>query len=343
MKKNDKKIGIWVFITTLFVVLSFYAYQILFTDNILIDKEDTEIFIYDDTDFKTLVRNLKSKGILHDELSFSFLAKLIGYQNNVIPGRYVLKKNSSNFTVLKMLAKGRQTPLKLTFNNIRTKEELADKLAKKLKFSKKDFLSAISNDSICKSLGFSLDNILCMFIPNTYEVYWNVPIEKFLERMKNEYDRFWTQSRIEKAEKLGLKPVEVMILASIVEAETQKDDEKARIAGVYLNRLKKGMKLQADPTVKYALKNFELKRILEGHLKTNSPYNTYLYSGLPPGPINLPSIVSIESVLNAEKHNYLFFCADVNRPGYHGFTETFEQHLKMAACYRNNLNKMNIK
>ncbi|MFQ3575751.1 MAG: endolytic transglycosylase MltG [Cytophagales bacterium] len=343
MKKFETKLGIWIGVAILFVMFSFYGYQIMFTDNILVDKDDTVLYITNDTDFKTLVKELKKKGILHDELSFSFLAKLMGYQEKVIPGRYELKRNSGNFRVLKMLAKGRQSPVQLTFNNIRTKEELAEKLSKKMMFPKEELFNALNNDSVCKSLGFERETVMCMFIPNTYEVYWNLSVEKFLERMKDEYDKFWTQDRIDLAEKKGLDPIKVSILASIVEAETQKDDEKPRIAGVYLNRLKKGMKLQADPTVKFALQNFELRRILEGHLKTDSPYNTYIYKGLPPGPINLPSVTSLKSVLKAENHQYIFFCADLSKPGYHGFSETFEEHVKMANSYRAGLDKMNIK
>lgn len=182
-----------------------------------------------------------------------------------------------------------------------------------------------------------------MFIPNTYEVYWYQNTESFLDKMFKEYDKFWTVARQEKAKEMGLTPIQVQILASIVEAETNQKSEKPRIAGVYFNRYLKKQKLQADPTVKFALKQFDLKRIYFGHLETDNPYNTYKYVGLPPGPINIPSIVSIESVLNYEKHDYYFFCADLSTPGYHKFAKNFNDHLLIAKEYRTKSDSLKIK
>lgn len=343
MKSITFKAGLLIFVSIIFAMVSFYGYQIMFTANLQVNKPDITLYITKDMDYKAVIDSMKSKRIIHDELSFQFLAKLMGYQDKVVKGRYVIPKNSPNFKILKMLVKGRQTPVKLAINNIRLKEDLAEKIRVKIELSKQEILDALTNDSTCIALGFTKETIMTMFIPNTYEVYWDITISDLMKKMKSEYEIFWTDERKSKAKAIGLSPTEVMIMASIVEAETLKNDEKPRIAGVYLNRLQKGQKLQADPTVKFALGDFEIKRILHGHLETDSPYNTYRYKGLPPGPINLPTISSIDGVLNFEKHDYFFFCADFDKPGYHAFATTFEEHLKYAKSYRDELDERNIR
>ena len=235
-----------------------------------------------------------------------------------------------------------QSPVKLTFNNIRVKSELAEKLSKKLEFKSNDFLNLLKDTSLAKSAGFDTTTIMSMFVPNTYELYWNVTADAFFKKMHGEYEKFWSEERKQKAAALNLSPVQVSILASIVEAETNKNPERPRIAGVYLNRLKEGMPLQADPTVKFAVGDFTLKRIT-GILDYESPYNTYIHTGLPPGPINLPSITSIDAVLNRENHKYIYFCASEALNGYHNFAETYDAHLKNRNKYIKALNKLNIR
>lgn len=344
-KSISFKVGIMVFSTILFVVFSFYAYQILFTSNFQIKKNDKSLVFYinKNMDFKAVVDSLKKGEILHDEISFRFLSKLMGYPEKIIPGAYLIERDDNNFNVLKRLTKGRQSPSKLTFNNVRLKSDLAEKISTRLNINKDSLVEALNSPEVCQKYGFDTTTIMCMFIPNTYEMYWDLSIEKLMDRMFKEYDKFWTVARQEKAKKAGLSQNQVQILASIVEAETQQNAEKARIAGVYLNRFRKGQKLQADPTVKFALKQFELKRIYFSHLNTESPYNTYKYKGLPPGPINLPSVKSIEAVLNAENHNYYFFCADMSNPGFHKFAENFLDHVSIANEYRRKVDSLNIK
>lgn len=322
---------------------SYYAYQIFFTANLQVDKKDIFLYIPTGAKFKTVTDSLDKNDVINDKISFYFLSKLLKYRDNVKPGRYGIKKGMSNWEALKMLKRGRQTPVKLTFNNIRLPIDLAEKLDVKLEFSEAEFSKLMNNEVTAKKYGFTKETFMCMFIPNTYEMYWNINTGDFLEKMHTEYQTFWNDTRKAKAAKLNLTPVEVSILASIVEAETNKNDEKPRVAGVYLNRLKLKMPLQADPTVKFAVGDFTLKRIYSGHLALKSPYNTYMYTGLPPGPIDLPSITSIDAVLNYEKHNYIYFCAHHDLSGYHDFAATYAEHQVNAEKYRKALNKLKIK
>jgi UPF0755 protein len=305
------------------------------------NQKELYLFIPENADFKTVKDSLDKYEVLNDNLSFLFLCKVIGYQEKVKPGRYLLTPQMSNLQAVRMLYNGRQAPIRLTFNSFRLKSDLANFIGSKMAFSSQDFLSIISNPSIINKYGFDDATIMSLFIPNTYDLYWTVGPEKFLARMYDEYQKFWTEERREKAKALGLTYKEVSILASIVEEETHKEDEKPRVAGVYLNRLKKGMKLQADPTIKFALGDFTLKRIT--NLSVDSPYNTYRFKGLPPGPINNPSVSSIDAVLNAENHEYLFFCARPDLSGYHDFSKTFDEHIGYAQTYRGKISDLGIK
>jgi len=250
----------------------------------------------------------------------------------------------NNNQLIDMLRMGKQVPVKLIFNNnIRTKKELIDIVTKKLEVDSLSLYQTFENNSLYEPWGFNSHNILCMFIPNTYEFYWNTNSVSFFERMYKEYKKFWNIQRLEKAKKANLSPIEITILASIVLQETKKIDEMPKIAGVYINRLKKDMPLQADPTVVYAIGDFSIKRVLKKHLEIDSPYNTYKYKGLPPGPICLPDPVTIDKTLDYEQHNYLFFCAKEDFSGYHNFAETIAQHQQNALKYKIALNKKNIK
>jgi len=238
---------------------------------------------------------------------------------------------------------GQQEPVRITFNNIRLKEDLTVRLSEQLMITNQDISALLNDASYCESLGFTTVTIKTMFLPNTYEVYWNISAERLMERMKREYDTFWTEDRRDQARRIGLSPVEVSILASIVEEESAMSDEYSIIAGLYINRLHRGIRLQADPTVKYALGDFAIQRLLTRHTEIDSPYNTYLYSGLPPGPLRIPSMIGLESVLNYRKHNYLYMCAKEDFSGRHNFAVTLSEHNRNAERYRAELNRRGIR
>ncbi|HEX8547012.1 MAG TPA: endolytic transglycosylase MltG [Cytophagaceae bacterium] len=343
-KKNlQLKAGVIITVGMLFASFSFYFYQIFFTPNIQLKKDNFYLYIPTGATFDAVRDTLNKNDVLNDKVSFYFLSKLTGYTDKVKPGRYLLTSNSNNLNTIKMLKRGTQSPVKLTYNNIRLKSELVEKLSSRFEFSSEELLSILNNEEFAKRNGLDTTTIISLFIPNTYEIYWNTTAEKFMDRIINEYQKFWNGSRDEKAESIGMSKAQVSILASIVEAETAKNSEKSRVAGVYVNRLKSNMPLQADPTIKFAVGDFSLKRIYSGHLATESPYNTYKYTGLPPGPINLPSISSIDAVLNYERHKYIYFCANSQLNGYHEFAETYDQHRENAESYRKALNRLNIK
>jgi UPF0755 protein len=280
--------------------------------------------------------------IISDAVSFGFVAKVLDYQELVKPGLYTIKPDMTNLELVRLLRSGDQTPVKITFNNVRTKEDLAEKITANLEIDSTQFLNMIQDSVYIRKFDFDEETIMSMFIPNTYEVWWNTSPEALFDRMYREYNDFWTDARKEKANQMGLSQKEVSTLASIVQAESQKSDERPRIAGVYLNRLRLNMPLQADPTLVFALGDFSLKRVLNIHKETESPYNTYKYAGLPPGPINLPDINSLDAVLNAEDHKYLYFCAKEDFSGYHAFATSLSQHNANARRYQAALNKARI-
>jgi UPF0755 protein len=244
--------------------------------------------------------------------------------------------------LVRLLRSGNQTPVKVTFNNVRTKEDLAEKITRNLEINENQFMKFVMDSVYIRKFGFEEETIISMFIPNTYEVWWNTSPENLFDRMYREYENFWTEARKEKARNLGLNQVEVSTLASIVQAETQKSDERARVAGVYMNRLRIRMPLQADPTLVFAIGDFSIKRVLNVHKEIESPYNTYKYAGLPPGPINLPEISALDAVLNYEDHQYLYFCAKDDFSGYHAFATNLTDHMNNARRYQNALNKAKI-
>jgi len=249
----------------------------------------------------------------------------------------------SNNELVNLLRSGKQVPVKLTFNSIRTPEQLAGKVAKQIEADSTDIIKLLKSESFTSSYGFNKYTIMTMFIPNTYEVYWNMSAEDFFRRMANEYKNFWTEERKQKAKNINLMQSQVSILASVVQAEQSvHHDEKRIIAGLYINRLQKRMKLESDPTLVYAVGDFEIKRVLNIHKEVESPFNTYKYLGLPPGPINLPEISSIDAVLNYQPNNYIFMCAKEDFSGKHNFAVTYNEHLRNAERYRAALNKRKI-
>lgn len=276
--------------------------------------------------------------------TFLALAEWSGYWKNIRPGRYVIKRNTSIFGLFRKLHGGIQTPVTLVINKFRTKKDLANYLGNKLEASSQDYLKFINNKDSLESLGLTSETMMTIIIPNSYEIYWNTNPREFIERMQKESNIFWTSSRIGKAKSLGMSKEEIITIASIVEEETNNDEEKPFIASVYINRLNKGMALGADPTIKFALGNFALRRILLGHINStaSSPYNTYKNKGLPPGPICTPSIASIDAVLKGEETTYLYFCAKADFSGSHSFASTAEEHFENARRYRKALDSMRI-
>ena len=265
------------------------------------------------------------------------------YDQRVKPGNYAIRPGDSMRDICLRLLSGNQTPVKLVVPSVRTLDRLAGAVSRQLMADSAAVITLLTDKHLLDSLGYSLSTAPCMFIPNTYEVYWTMTPEQFVARMLKENKRFWNDARLAKAKAQGLTPSEVITLASIVDEETAKDDEKPLVAGLYLNRLKRGMLLQADPTVKYAVGDFELRRILYVHLQANSPYNTYKNAGLPPGPIRIPTIAAIESVLSPAKHSYIYMCAKEDFSGYHNFATTLTQHNANARRYQQALNKLGIR
>lgn len=332
-----------VIFSVLLSSFSFYLYQTLKSPNILVQKEDTFLHIYPGTSFDQLQDSLYHLGIVNDLVSFSMLAKYKGYAESVKSGRYLLKSNMSNLEAINLLRSGNQVPVNITFNNVRLISELPDKLCANIALRTGELAVKLSDSTVAAAYGFDTENLISMFIPNTYEVYWDISADQLLDRMHREYLNFWDDQKKQKADSLGLTPQEVSVLASIVYAESQQHtDELPRIAGLYLNRLDRNMALQADPTLRFALGDFTIKRVLNEHKEIDSPYNTYKFTGLPPGPIRSPSIAAINGVLNHEKHNYLYMCAKEDFSGYHNFATSLAQHNRNAQRYQRALNQARI-
>lgn len=322
--------------TILLSSFSFYGYQMLFAPNFLVEMESRVLEIDKNETFKSLQNKLYNDHYLNDLVSFSFLARLMDYDKSIKSGRYLIKSDMNNLEVIRMLRAGIQTPVKVTFNNVRLKEQLAERLTANLAMSEEDFNKAMYA-FIEENEEFNQYNIIAMFVPNTYEMYYNISGADLMNRMHAEFNRFWNEERKLKAADIGMSPLEVVTLASIVNAESVKKEESNIIAGLYLNRIKNGIPLQADPTLVFASGDFGLKRVLNVHKEIESPYNTYKYAGLPPGPINMPPIRAIDAVLDYKHHNYLYMCAKEDFSGYHNFAETLREHINNANKYQRQL------
>lgn len=346
---NKKKIPartLILSIVSIFILIlaaiGWWGYRLVWAPNFNV-TEKTYVYVDDRKDFEDLCRQLQDSAHCVHPGSFKQLASLFGYPAHMRTGRYAVTPGMNNLALLGNLRRGHQAATRITFNNIRLKEELAERLSSQLMLGKNDLLQLLNDAAYCDSLGFTPETIATLFIPNTYEVYWNIPADKLIRRMKKEYDAFWTRERLAKAKALGLTPVETAILASIVEEETAAPDELPIVAGLYLNRLRRGIPLQADPTVKFAVGDFTLQRILFEHLDIESPYNTYKYTGLPPGPLRIPSIRGLDAVLNPMHHNYLYMCAKEDFSGRHNFAATLAEHNRNANRYRAELNRRKIR
>lgn len=337
-KKNGKSRGALLLVLAvcgigLLACLNYYG-TFLYR-NIRPDAPDGGVVkIYRTYSYEDLCEAMIGGGVIDNKTTFLRAAKHMKLEEKFKPGRYRFRKSMGNKQIVRILSHGWQTPVNLSFNGyMRSIEKFAGLLGNKLEADSLQFLQALTSPETFSKYGFNRQTIPAMFIPNTYEVYWTVTPEEFLERMHKEYEKFWTDERTAKARAAGLTKTEVSTLASIVIEETKYEPEMPTIAGVYINRLNKGMMLQADPTVKFAVGDESLKRILNRHLNVDSPYNTYKNTGLPPGPITMPTVAAIDAVLNYEHHNYLYFCANSSMDGRHAFATSLAGHLENARRY----------
>jgi UPF0755 protein len=341
---SNKKFKIFILVFSLLAAMfSYYAWQIFKTPNFEVEKKPFALLIPKGSTYESVLDTLEKHKLIRDELSFRFLAKVFNYPARVKPGRYLIYETTGNWELIRKLRNGSQDALKITISNIRLKEDLAGKLGRQIAYDSATIYHLLDSSTIVEPLGFTKETIPCLFIPDTYEVYWTTSFDDFLVKMKKSYDRFWTEKRIQEAKALGLTPTEVGILASIVYGESKESSEQARIAGVYWNRLQVNMPLQADPTIVFAWKDFTIKRVTGRYTAINSPFNTYRLSGLPPGPISIPNPKVMDKVLQLEKHDYLYFCAKEDFSGFHNFAVSYPEHLQNAAKYQKALDEYQIK
>lgn len=342
---DKKKIVIGSAIVAFSMMLSsfgFYFWQMIYSPNFLVEQDPKPLMIKTGATFKQVQNQLYDGRYLNDLVSFSFLSKMMDYDQLVKPGLYLIEPGMTNIEVIRKLRAGDQTEVNVTFNNARLLADLPEKLSRNLEMTEDQLADLMLNDSIQQAYGFDSLSFIGMFIPNTYKMYWNVKPEELLQRLKKEYDKFWNEERLTKAEEIGLSQQKVAVLASIVQAETIKADELQIVAGLYLNRIKRGIPLMADPTLVFASGDFEIRRVLNKHKKIDSPYNTYLNAGLPPGPINMPNISSLDAVLNHSKHKYLYMCAKEDFSGRHNFATNLVDHNRNAVKFQRAMNKAGI-
>ncbi len=321
----------------------YWFYTVYYVSNVeLKGKSEAYLFVRTGSTMEDLVGELVSEELIKDRKSFEEIAKLKKF-TVVKPGRYHIKNGMSNRELVNMFRSGAQEPVTYTLTGVRTKDQIVSRVCKKLEADSAALEFILNDNTALSAYGFNNKNILTMFIPNTYEMYWNTSAEQFMERMAKEYKAFWTDERKQKARDAGLSQSEVVILASIVQSEQNVyNDEKRIIAGLYINRLRKGIPMQSDPTLIYALGDFTIRRVLNSDKEIDSPYNTYKHTGLPPGPIILPEISSVDAVLNYDKNKYIYMCA-VYGTGKHKFTDNLSEHNRNADAFRNALSKANIK
>ena len=341
MKRINAKIYLWGSAAVVLLIAGF-TYCYLFsglsksakTEYVYIDSDDTQDSVF--SKIHPIANAIPMSG-------FSTLARHSGYADHIRTGRYAIHPGEGALMVFRHLKNGQQTPVSLTLPEVRTIDRLAGALARKLMLDSADVAIHLSDSAYCARWGYDTATVAALFVPNTYDIYWNVGLDRLMERMEKENQKFWNDERRGKAEAMGMTPVEVATMASIIDEETANNAEKPMIAGMYYNRLKAGMPLQADPTIKFALKDFALRRIYHKLLYIDSPYNTYRYEGLPPGPIKIASIAGIDAVLNHVEHDYLYMCAKEDFSGTHNFARTYQEHLQNAARYTKALNERGIK
>ena len=337
----------------IFTIISFliialiatFGYKVFFKSNTSFNEDFVHVYVNSGSSQDEMISSISSYII--DVESFIKAAKTKKYLENIKAGRFIINKGDGNNKIINSL-RSKNIPLNITFNNIQTINEFSGYISKKIEADSMSLIKSFTDENFLKSLNLSEESVLSLFLPNTYEFFWNTSADNFREKMVKEFNNFWNENRVNKTKKIGLNPVEVSVLASIVQKETPKVDERPTIAGVYLNRLNRRMKLQADPTIVYVIKrkegfDKEIRRVLYKDLRIKSPYNTYLNKGLPPGPIVTPDFSAIEAVLNPSSHNFIFFVADVSNPGYHLFSRTLVEHNRKKRQYTKWLKENRIK
>lgn len=334
-----------VVLVTGLIVYGFILVRQIFAANTKFSENEIYVYVPTDSNYEDVKKIISP--YIENMGRFEMVANKTSYPENVKPGRFLFTKGMNSYALVKTMRVN--VPVKLAFNNQERLENFAGRVGSQIEADSLSLLTSFKDSIFLKENGFNEENVLAMFIPNTYEIYWNTSAVKFRDKMIKEYRNFWNADRVAKAEKQGLTPVEATILASIVHKESVKKDERPRIAGVYLNRLRLGMPLQADPTVIYAIKkrdndfNQVIKRVFFNDLTMASPYNTYVNTGLPPGPIAMPDITALEAVLNPEKNDFIYFCASVDRFGYHEFAATLKEHNVNAKKYSDWINSQGVK
>ena len=322
-----------------------FVFILFFKPNTL-HKQEMHLHIPTGSTFQDMIQLEEFQLIINKTQTFKWAAALKKFKNPK-PGRYLIPKVLSNQELINLLRSGKQDPVQVSWSYMKSLAQLAGKVSQSIEADSISLYNQMHDLELMKSKGFNPETFILLFLPNTYEFYWNTSAHEFINRMEREYHTFWNDTRKEKAKNKGLNPIKVGILASIVMSETVKPDEMPIVAGLYLNRLKQGIKLQADPTVIFAMKkdqpDLQIRRVLTKDLSYDSPYNTYMYSGLPPGPILMPSHTALDAVLYAEKNNYIYMCADPNRPGYHKFTNDYNEHLRNGRLYHQWANSQNIR
>ena len=340
------KLTVWIVLIILFIfamAFGYWLFRTVMSPNVHIpDGKEAVIYIPTGSTYDDVTTILSEANLLINPKSFDWVAKKKDYPDNIRPGRYVLNNGINNNHLVNMLRGGLQSPINVTFNNMRDIDQLAGRISKQIEADSSSIANLLHNQEYISQMGFDSRTIPALFLPDTYEFYWNTDAEGFIYRMFQEYNKFWTDERRQQAADKGLTPIQVSTLASIVNKETNMSDEMPRVAGVYLNRLKNNWLLQADPTLIFAWNDYSIRRVLEYHKQIESPYNTYKYPGLPPGPICIPSIAAVKAVLNAEDHHYFYFCAKEDFSGYHNFAKTLTEHNRNAAKYQQALNQRGI-
>jgi UPF0755 protein len=335
---RKKRTGLKVILALLLLIAAIGAFLVFGPSS----PREEYLYIHTGSDYNTVLKQLEQGGFVREMNSFKLLAQRAGYPTRVKPGKYKIERGMSSYNIIRMLRNGRQEPVKLVINKLRTKQDLINFVSSKLEVDSNALKAMMQDSALLAAYGLDTNTAMCAIIPDTYEFYWNTNAEKVFRKIAKNYNRFWTDARKQLAKAHGLSPAEAITMASIVEEETNKVADKPLIASVYINRIKKDMPLQADPTVKFAVGDFSIKRVTGVHLKQESPYNTYLHKGLPPGPVCTPSVNTINSVLNAPPTDYIYFCATPALDGSSAFTASYEKHLSNARAYQQALNQRGI-
>lgn len=341
--KSKKKKNSWLPVTALaLLAMALFAAYKVFGPNTGSFAQGQYLYIQTGASYDKVLATLSTGGYVRDIKSFKILARQTDFENHIHAGRYKITPGMSNYNIIRLLRSGRQAPVKLVINKLRTRHDFITLISSNLEADSAVLLQMFRDPVYLQQFGLDTNNAMCVVMPDTYEFLWNTSADKAFRKIARNYTRFWDSTRKNEAHKQGLTPQEVIIMASIIDEESNKNDEKPNIASVYLNRIHKGVRLQADPTVKFAIGDFGLRRITGIHIQFQSPYNTYIHTGLPPGPICTPSVQSIEAVLKAPETNYLYFCAKPDFSGYHNFAATYDEQMKNAHLYQQALNARGI-